>query len=454
MQWRPQAPCPAWMEAPVASQRIVLASPWKLGLFVFVLVAGCGFGLIYAYLTLFGGSLAFEDERQLQAFYGVSGGVALLGILGYLAVISSARPLDRVVRGGKRRDKLMKQLESVEDPTTVDLSDFDDEPALALVLERWSRDHSEVHEAKLAVVQQKEVLSTLTHRIRDAAEQGTRMEAGELTPDLVRLVEALNLYADGRAAESAPAGPSVPSLGDALTRMAQLPQDLDGFCETLAEASQGLSLAAGQGNAGAPSGAGQKLANIRGTLELLAEEANKLSLTAAVQVSRLNEPNGELLEVAEQIRTLSSQYQRLVVDLRQVEGELGDGPAVDEGAGPGMAEWAEQLGFGAEALGECSDRLRRELDRLRAEAGMEPLPAAGEAPRRPVGDFGSLEQPAAGGAPAAPDAPQPEVAAGLADEPAADDGEEPAVELTEFGAREVDDEERVYELAEFGAVEI
>lgn len=436
----------------MASQRIVLASPWKLGLFVFVLVAGCGFGLIYAYLTLFGGTLAFEDERQLQAFYGVSGGVALLGILGYLAVISSARPLDRVVRGGKRRDKLMKQVESVDDPTTVDLADYDDEPALALLLERWSRDHGELHEAKLAVVQQKEMLNTLTHRIRDAAEQGQGMEAGELTPGLAHLVDAMNLYADARAQGSAPAGPEMPSLAAALADMAQLPQDLEGFCETLAEASQGLSLAAGHSPAAAPDGLGQKLGNIRGSLELLAEEANKLSLQAAVQVSRLNEPNAELLEVAEQIRTLSSQYQRLVVDLRQAEDALGNGPASEAPAGPGLAEWAEQLGFGAEALGECSDRLRTQLDTLRAEAGLEPLPAPGEAPRRPVGDFGSLEQP--GDTPPSPE-PQPEasVEPGLADEPVAGD-DSPVLELSDMGAREVEESERIYDLMEFGAVEI
>ena len=51
-------------ETHVAAQRIVLTSPWKLGLFVFMLVAGTGFGLIYAYMELFGGEIDLRNETD------------------------------------------------------------------------------------------------------------------------------------------------------------------------------------------------------------------------------------------------------------------------------------------------------------------------------------------------------------------------------------------------------
>lgn len=124
----------------MASPRIVVTSPWKLGLFVFLLVTACGFGLIYAYFELFGGNLDFQSTEALQNFYYVCGGVALLGLLGYLAVVSAAQPADRVAHFGRRRRQLMKKASKVDDPTQIDLEEFQDEPTLAAVLERWRRD--------------------------------------------------------------------------------------------------------------------------------------------------------------------------------------------------------------------------------------------------------------------------------------------------------------------------
>ena len=46
----------------MASPRIVVTSPWKLGLFVFLLVVGTGFGLVYAYLELLGGQLPYRAD--------------------------------------------------------------------------------------------------------------------------------------------------------------------------------------------------------------------------------------------------------------------------------------------------------------------------------------------------------------------------------------------------------
>lgn len=124
----------------MASPRIVVTSPWKLGLFVFLLVSACGFGLIYAYFEFFGGNLDFQSTEALQNFYYVCGSVAFLGLLGYLTVVSAAQPAERVAHYGRRRRQLMKKAAKVDDPTQVDLEEFQDEPTLAAMLERWRRD--------------------------------------------------------------------------------------------------------------------------------------------------------------------------------------------------------------------------------------------------------------------------------------------------------------------------
>ncbi len=138
--FRPNRLKPFAEETVVASPRIVVTSPWKLGLFVFLLVSGCGFGLIYGYYEFFGGSLDFQSTEALQNFYLVCGAVAFLGLLGYLAIVSAAQPADRVAHFGRRRRQLMKKASKIDDPTVVDLEEFQDEPTLASMLERWRRD--------------------------------------------------------------------------------------------------------------------------------------------------------------------------------------------------------------------------------------------------------------------------------------------------------------------------
>jgi hypothetical protein len=132
----------------VSAQRIVVTSPWKLGLFVFLLVASCGFGLIYAYFTYFGGHLDFSDSIALRNFYAVCGGVAFLGLLGYLAVVTAAQPANLVANEGRQRRNLMKKAAKIDDPGAVDLAAFQDEPTLVAILERWREDRRLVEEAR------------------------------------------------------------------------------------------------------------------------------------------------------------------------------------------------------------------------------------------------------------------------------------------------------------------
>lgn len=132
----------------MSAQRIVVTSPWKLGLFVFLLVASCGFGLIYAYFTYFGGQLDFSDSIALRNFYAVCGGVAFLGLLGYLAVVTAAQPANLVANEGRQRRNLMKKAAKIDDPGAVDLAAFQDEPTLVAILERWREDRRLVEEAR------------------------------------------------------------------------------------------------------------------------------------------------------------------------------------------------------------------------------------------------------------------------------------------------------------------
>jgi hypothetical protein len=153
----------------VSAQRIVVTSPWKLGLFVFLLVASCGFGLIYAYFTYFGGQLDFSDSIALRNFYAVCGGVAFLGLLGYLAVVTAAQPANLVANEGRQRRNLMKKAAKIDDPGAVDLAAFQDEPTLVAILERWREDRRLVEEARAQAEAPRELADQNTSDSQDAA---------------------------------------------------------------------------------------------------------------------------------------------------------------------------------------------------------------------------------------------------------------------------------------------
>jgi len=443
----------------VAAQRIVLTSPWKLGLFVFLLVVGCGFGLIYAYLEFLGGSLDFQDERRLRVFYGICGGVALLGLLGYLSVVSSARPLDRVVRGGKRREKLMKQLADVDDPRDMDPGDFDDDPHLRKILERWIDDSGAATNARMAIANQKQALSSLAAKVQGAAVQPQEITAED--EELAPLVNALNGYLEGvrsgAASADAPAAGVDGSRAQEAWRgrageFGELQKQLLGFAASVAASSEELNRRATLSRS-APAGDADlvtlcernasRLTDLKTTLEALAEESNRLAINAALQVSRLGESGGELVEVTEQIRSLSTRYQRLVSDLSLCENDqAATVQAVRNDAAPGdsaglsadaIEKVAMVLDQNAGGIQEIATGLRGTVAQLQAALD----PGAAPVPPEPSGPIS---------------VPNPVLQAG------ADSEGDRIYDLSEFGARELpaqdDAEGPIHDLAEFGAVQL
>lgn len=441
----------------MAAQRIVLTSPWKLGLFVFLLVVGCGFGLIYAHLEFFGGSLDFQDENRLRVFYGVCGGVALLGLMGYLAVVSSARPLDRVVRGGKRREQLMKRLADVDDPRDMDPDEFDDDPHLRKILERWIDDSGAATTARMAIANQKQALSSLAAKVQGAAVQPQEITAED--EELAPLVNAINGYLEG-VRSSTPEAPAAsgddPRYVEAWRGHAgefgELQKQLLGFASSVAAGSEELTRRANLSRS-APAGDADlvalcernagRLTELKTTLESLAEESNRLAINAALQVSRLGESGGELVEVTEQIRSLSTRYQRLVADLSLCENDqAATVDAVRKDAGGG-----DSAGLSADAI----EKLAMVLDQN--AGGIQEI-ATGL--RGTVAQLQSVFDPGAAPAAAEPSGPisvpSPVLQAG------ADSDADRIYDLSEFGARELpaenDAEGPVHDLAEFGAVQI
>ncbi len=325
----------------MAKQRVVLTTPWKLGLFVFLLVVGCGFGLIYAYLTLLGGTLEFGDSESLQAFYIVCGSVALLGITGYLAVVTQARPMDQAQKDSRKREKLLKKLAKVDDPTDVDVDDFEGDSALHNVIERWQEDHGVATQAQMAISNQRAAIDGLITKVQSAGAGEVEWLETREDDEIAPLVSAINSIlaksspGAGMAGSADPVGSADEVLlsVDALT---QQQSQLRGFAASVASSSEELARRAqtNMSSNGGQSLARQldsgslgdvsrrnsnRLAQLRATLEQLAEESNRLAINAALQVSRLGESGTDLLNVTEEIRSLSTRYQRMVAELRLCE---------------------------------------------------------------------------------------------------------------------------------------
>jgi hypothetical protein len=531
----------------VGSQRIVLTSPWRLGLFVFILVVGCGFGLIYAYLQFFGGTLQFTDQRSVTAFYGVAGGVALLGLLGYLAVVSAAQPLDKVVSGGKRRQTLLKDLARVEDPRELDGPAYEADPDLAAIVERWRAHRVSGCEAEEALSRQREALSALVTQLRQAAETGTPIAAEGAEGAMAALAGTANRLiteiGELRAAHGH-AGSAVTAMREAWhegsARLHRHYRDLQRFAATIASNSQQLSQVSAAGPASTASGPRlavpsaedllldsnlgttcqrnrDRIAALRGQLEALSEEANGLAINAALQVSRMGDHGAHLLPVTEQVRAVSTRFQKAAADLRvceydqeatstQIQGLLArvardwsrlaagtpsaSGPAPAGGAE--LAHLVNSIGHAAAGLDQLAQILSSELHALDTrlgepkasgamlEVGLEPheVPGARELGSASV-RAATLDPSMAAGRPASPElTPEEQLArihqelfasGSAVDEPArppqtpAAHGEAKAHErvydLSEFGAVQLEDElddgdSRVFDLSELGAVQV
>lgn len=454
----------------MAAQRIVVTSPWKLGLFVFLLVVGAGFGLIYAWIRLFGGELHLDDPAWVKNFYFVCGGVAGLGLIGYLAVITSARPLEGVMRGGKRREKLLRNFGHIETPTDADPEDYDQEPALRNALQRWQDDHLLANSAgglRQAVAHLAERVRSLPSGESLAARDGD-VELGQLVAAINDQLSAVPNSAPSAApsagvpqfeAPSAPVAPAAPaaaaqdtwrSVGSALLRrQGQLSQ----MVHSIRSAAQQLV----GGGATRVDESAARLGELRQKLEALAEESNRLAIQAALHVSRLGTDNAELVQVTEAIRSVSTRYQRLVPDLRLCENDI---ESMRAGGSSTGAQIAEALEGGASGLQEIADDIQAQIHALSGALNV------------------ALEQPSAAVSPMIVDVSVPsrgpsrpvEVAEEVADAPQAaepvddvmdmaDLGGEPVeedvMEMDALGARELDAEgEPIYDLMELGAVQI
>lgn len=487
----------------MAAQRIVLTSPWKLGLFVFMLVAGTGFGLIYAYIELFGGQIDLRDEKVLRLAYAVLGAVAALGLFGYIAVVTSARPLDRVVRHSREREQLLKKFGKIQDPRMVEIDDFEDEPALKAVLERWSDQAAAASDARLSSASQSEALAQLTEQLRESDAEAFHPDIEESTPDLDALVDAIKgivTTVKPNAPSLDPSRPVAPVTdGDwdaerntwraAAEQLVRCEQELEGFVRSVSE--HAAEIASRTGNLSKHSGAlpreaamavenlrrnGIRMGKVREASELLSEEANKLGLQINTHLSRTGNEDPELLAVADGLRTLSNQYQRVATEAEMARGEQDEAldqlmgmevSTLDSSAANALAQQAMALDQHAEALNELLTRFRAPMEQIR---GVAPELAAMTPPSAPTPavpvqepvveelamDAPDMDYEAPEVEPMDLDEPKPElVAADTRDFGMA--AEAPKIyEIAELGGRELEANGggRIYDLDELGAVEL
>jgi hypothetical protein len=485
-------------ESHVAAQRIVLTSPWKLGLFVFVLVAGTGFGLIYAYLEVFGGEIDLSDEATLRSAYMVLGGVALLGLLGYIAVVSSARPLDRVVRNSRSREQLLKKFGKIQDPRMINIDDYEDEPALRIVLERWAEQAGLASDARLNNASQNEALAQLTTQIRESAAENFHPELEESTPDLDALVDAIKGFATTaiteQSAAHSPVSMSIPVMPvadenweeerstwhAAAGQLFHCEHELEGFVSSVAEHAS--EIASRTGNLSQHSGTfprdvamaledlrrnGNRMGKIREASELLAEEVNKQAMALGLQLSRSGESASEFTDVTDGLRTLSKQYQRITAEAEIAENEQAEAvdkviamevATLDSTAANALAQQAMALDQHAEALGELLRSFRAPMRQIR---GLAPGIAsdASQPRQQPKIQPEPKNQPEPVQA-QAPDTDDSTRNFGMAGDPtpeASEDGDR-VYEMAELGGRELEAEaqagDHVYDLDEFGAIEL
>jgi hypothetical protein len=445
----------------VAAQRIVLTSPWKLGLFVFLLVVGTGFGLIYSYLTLFHGELDLQNPETVKMFYIVIGGVAGLGLMGYLATVTSARPLDRVVRGGKQQQKLMKSLSKIQDVRDADPSDFSEISEIESMVERWQEDAQSAHDARLETGELRQQMAQLQKELDQAQNaQADQVAAAETVAAIAATSETTSVE------------PSVePSVDTgAVEKAAQVlhakHRELGNFVESIGDCAADLSQRATPGESTGNSDLqgqlqrnAERLTQVRSSLDDLAEEANKLAITAALQISRLGEGAEEIVGTAEELRSLSTRFQRAAGDLRVCES---DQAAAAQNAGGATGASPHGLDAIVMVLDQSTEGLSEVLTQIASE--IRSLEEWAQDPRSaPRSTLQSVPQPAPQSAPQSAPQPVESVPAAppraAAPAPVADSAGAEVFDIADLGGVILENgqdgvEDEVYDLEHFGAVEL
>jgi hypothetical protein len=306
--------------------------------------------------------------------------------------------MEGVVRGNKRRDKLMKRFGQIKDIHSVRPDEFSDEPALQDVLERWLAESGAASDALRNMAAQRQAIVALTEKLQQHDAGGAPLHATAEQPELARLVSAINDWIQSGPAREQQAGADgePPTNGlEVGERLRDAQDQLLGFADSIAESVETLERIMAAGGTGADCAAAivqspvsetvaratQRLASSRQHLEALAEESNRLAIQAALHVSRLGEPDAEMLRVTEEIRTLSTRYQRLAAELRLSEGdhELLAGEwhklqqrAAASGASRSGADWMRKLAMvmeqNAGGLEELATSLADEIERLTGSA--------------------------------------------------------------------------------------
>jgi prepilin signal peptidase PulO-like enzyme (type II secretory pathway) len=477
----------------VAAQRIVLTSPWKLGLFVFLLVAGTGFGLIWAYIELFGGQIDLQDEEMLRLAYAVLGAVAGLGLFGYIAVVSSARPLDRVVRNSREREQMLKRYGKIQDPRMIDIEDFEGEPALKVVLERWAEQAAAASDARLTCAAQSDALARLTSQLLESDGEDFHPEIEESTPDLDELVDAIKgIVSGGKAGDAstsqAHSGARADGVGRdserdtwraAAEQLVQCEQEFEGFVRSVSD--HAAEIASRTGNLSKHSGAlpreaatmvdalrrnGVRMGKVREASELLGQETKKLGLQINGYLSRAGTEDPVLMAVVDGLGTLASQLQRVASEAETAKGEQEEAleklldmevSTLDSSAAAALAQQAMALDQHAEALNELLTRFRVPMQQIRGVVPELPPARQKSAPIPPAREV------SVSGTESEIEAPEPEAFATDTPDSAGDTrdfgmaSDAPKIyEIAELGGREIDDddEDRIYDLDEFGAVEL
>ena len=215
---------------------------------------------------------------------------------------------------------------------------------------------------------------------------------------------------------------------------------------------------------------GLRMGKIREASELLSDEANKLAMTIGVELSRGGEENAELMGVADGLRTLSTQYQRIAAEVEIARTDQDESldrlmnmevSTLDSTSANALAKQAMALDQHAEALSELLTRFRRPMEEIRNVAP-EIAAAIPARQSRPV----AVPQPETYETPQVASIPVEPI---QLDEPAAQNGQPAHAEgpkiydIAELGGREMaagangqapQDEDHVYDLDEFGAVEL
>ncbi|HSG28600.1 MAG TPA: hypothetical protein VLA34_08985 [Candidatus Krumholzibacterium sp.] len=347
----------------------VLTSPWKIGMFVALMLAvtstGVGFYFVHFYnvdLPWLGSDVTRWIEDSWSFFketYPLAAGVVIISLMTYFIIASAVRRYKFYLSSGQDYRKMVQLADSIDDLTNpAQIARLGEYPELQDILRSYGDQIREISEEMGSREEERSVdLEMEVESILAGGEMKKEISEGKWWAPIVQKVnehvrsvreELENTKVQAEKGRRTSAQTAL-SLGRVMESLGGSNEDIIGIARTLGSLNSVVSeLESGSiaSTGGTTDTASAKaligealdaLKNSSRTLHGFSEENNGLALNIALMAARGDISEHDLAQFAEKVRSTAERFNKLGMEMADIAGKVSDGLSAVGGASYGAS---------------------------------------------------------------------------------------------------------------------